>query len=228
MPKNYYLPTDDAGKAELLEHLAARLPFYAEQLNVSTGELSSLNADASAYRYTMTMNNQAQHSAKNWVAFKNQLRDGGANGNGSFPPISLAGGAAPEAVAPGIIPRLTTFVTRLKTAPNYTEAIGQDLGLIGTVRVVDPSVWQPAIATHTEAGRPVLAWSKGGADALEIWVERTPQGGFVALDISTDTRYQDDEPTPATPAVWRYKAIFRLKDEPVGNWSDVASVVVGG
>lgn len=228
MPKSYYLPTDDTGKAELLEHLAARLPFYAEQLSVSTDELASLKADAAAFRYALTMSNQAQYSAKNWVAFKNLLRDGGANGNGSYPPTSLVDGAAPAAVAPGVISRLTTFVSRLKTAPRYTEAIGQDLGLIGAVRVVDPSGWQPALVTHTEAGRPILAWSKGGADALEIWVERSAQTGFTALDISTDTRYQDDEPPPASPAVWRYKAIYRLKDDHVGSWSDVTSVVVGG
>ena len=33
---------------------------------------------------------------------------------------------------------------------------------------------------------------------------------------------------PGTGTVWKYKAIYRLNDEQVGQWSDVASVSVMG
>ena len=33
--------------------------------------------------------------------------------------------------------------------------------------------------------------------------------------------------SPASAALWKYKAIYRLRDEQVGNWSDVISVAVG-
>lgn len=35
-------------------------------------------------------------------------------------------------------------------------------------------------------------------------------------------------PAPGASAVWKYKAIYRLRDEQVGHWSDVASVSVMG
>ncbi|MCX7113490.1 MAG: hypothetical protein NTX45_26005 [Proteobacteria bacterium] len=35
-------------------------------------------------------------------------------------------------------------------------------------------------------------------------------------------------PAPGTGTVWNYKAIYRLHDEQVGQWSDVISVTVGG
>ena len=53
MAKNYYLPKDDSGKAELLEHLANRLPAYAETLEVSAADIASLQADAEAFRDAM-------------------------------------------------------------------------------------------------------------------------------------------------------------------------------
>ena len=35
-------------------------------------------------------------------------------------------------------------------------------------------------------------------------------------------------PIPATPAKWTYKAIFRVGDQRVGQWSDEVSLTVGG
>ena len=36
------------------------------------------------------------------------------------------------------------------------------------------------------------------------------------------------EVSAATGAVWKYKAIYRLRDAQVGQWSGVVSVAVGG
>ena len=35
-------------------------------------------------------------------------------------------------------------------------------------------------------------------------------------------------PAAGTSAVWKYKAIYRLNDEQVGQWSDIASISVMG
>jgi hypothetical protein len=37
----------------------------------------------------------------------------------------------------------------------------------------------------------------------------------------------DPMPIPDTPARWTYRAIYRVADEPVGQWSDTASILVG-
>jgi hypothetical protein len=66
-------------------------------------------------------------------------------------------------------------------------------------------------------------------DGLEILVDRgTGAFGFLALDTIPD--YLDTAPLPAagSSAVWKYKAIYRLADEQVGQWSDVASISVMG
>ena len=55
-------------------------------------------------------------------------------------------------------------------------------------------------------------------------------GTFAFLAIDTVPDYLDTTPLPApgAGAVWKYKAIYRLKDEQVGQWSDVISVSVMG
>ena len=71
MAKSYYMPKDDSGKAELLEHLATRLPIYADLLEISAVDITSLQADAAALRYTLSAYNVVQANARLWTAFKN-------------------------------------------------------------------------------------------------------------------------------------------------------------
>ncbi|MBI3853039.1 MAG: hypothetical protein HY298_22545 [Verrucomicrobia bacterium] len=55
-------------------------------------------------------------------------------------------------------------------------------------------------------------------------------GVFACLAIDTVPDYLDTAALPAagTSAVWKYKAIYRLNNEQVGQWSDVTSICVIG
>ncbi len=117
------------------------------------------------------------------------------------------------------------LVARIKNHPGYTEAIGQDLAIIGAEQTVDPGAMKPALKLTLAAGHPNVGWKKQGMDGLEIHVDRGAGFGFLAIDTVPD--YLDTAALPAAgaSAVWKYKAIYRLGDEEVGQWSDVASPV---
>ena len=226
MAKNYYLPRDDSGKAQLLEHLARRLPAYAETLEVSAADIASLQADAEAFRHAIASTDSIQANARQWTAYKNLQRDGGVRVN---PRPQLPHLPVPARdVAPGIVPRLIALVSRLKTARNYNEAIGRDLQIIGAEQTVDTGDWKPALDLGIKAGHPVIKWPKGDADAIEIWADRDDGQGFRLATITSGTDYTDTSTRPASGAVWKYKAIYRLRDAQVGQWSGVVSVAVGG
>lgn len=226
MAKNYYLPRDDSGKAKLLEHLARRLPAYAETLEISAADIASLQADAEAFRHDIASTDSIQANARQWTAYKNLQRDGGVRVN---PRPQVPNLPAPaQDVAPGIVPRLIALVARLKTARQYNEAIGQDLQIIGPEQRVDPDDWKPIIATGSVAGHPVIKWPKGDADAIEIWADRGDGQGFRLATITSSVDYTDTSARPASGAVWKYKAIYRLRDTQVGQWSGEVSVAVGG
>ncbi len=226
MAKNYYLPRDDSGKARLLEHLARRLPAYAETLEVSATDIASLQADAEAFRHAIAATDSIQANARQWTAYKNLQRDGGVRVN----PLPQLPHLPPPArdVAPGIVPRLIALVSRLKTARQYSEAIGHDLQIIGPEQRVEPDDWKPIIATGAVAGQPVLKWPKGDADAIEIWADRGDGQGFRLATITSSVDYTDTSARPATGAGWKDKAIYRLRDTRVGEWSGEVSVAVGG
>jgi hypothetical protein len=44
----------------------------------------------------------------------------------------------------------------------------------------------------------------------------------------TTPGYTDNQPFPAAPVKWTYRAIYRLGDNRVGQWSKPVSVTVGG
>jgi len=229
MPTNYFLPSDDSGKADLLDHLAASLPKYTKLFGLTSDMLAQRQTDALAFRHALHTADEAQAYAQHRTAYKNLLRDGG-DGSSNWPLPLTFSQADPSAVTLGIIPRLTGFVTWLKTQPGYTEAIGQDLWLVGAKQVLDPSTWKPALIIQPQGGHPVIGWTKGKASGVEILVDRGDGQGFVLLTISITPPTTDNSPLPApgTSAVWKYKAIYHRGDKQVGDWSDVVSIAVGG
>ncbi len=226
MAKSYYLPTDDGGKADLLAHFAAKLPQYADTLEISAADVASAQADAANFRYDLQCQQHSQAYAQQWTNHKNILRDGGADH--ADPPAPLILPEGPPPVAPGVIPRFTALVQRIKNHKKYTPAIGQDLGIVGSEQVIDTSTWKPSLGVKVEAKRPTVTWTKGKADALEIWVNRGDGFVFLAIDLKPD--YPDTAPLPAPggSALWKYRAIYILDDQQVGQWSDDISVTVGG
>ncbi len=118
------------------------------------------------------------------------------------------------------------LLARIKTNKNYTAAIGQDLWLIGTHTPIDPTTWKPVLSIQNNAGHPTVIWTKGDATAIEIWVDRGDEAGFVLLTMNTEPNTADGSPLPpnGTSAVWKYKAIYHYHDTQVGQWSDVISM----
>ncbi|KAF0181118.1 MAG: hypothetical protein FD161_424 [Limisphaerales bacterium] len=164
-----------------------------------------------------------------WTAFKNKARNRTGTSMGAFP-VAPATGTPPAAVPAGIFKRTATLVARIKKHSGYTDAIGQALDIIGAEQAFDPNTLKPILATELRAGHPAVLWIKGQADALEFWVDRD-NGTFVFfLAIDTVPDYGDTFalPAPGQTALWKYKAIYRIGDEQVGQWSDVVSQAVQG
>jgi len=65
-------------------------------------------------------------------------------------------------------------------------------------------------------------------DICEIEVDRSDSKGFVMLTFDTTPNYTDTTPFPSTPTKWTYRAIYRVGDQRVGQWSKPVSVTVGG
>jgi hypothetical protein len=226
MAKSYFLPKDEPGKRAFLNNFAAKLPTYAATVGVTPAEVAQTTDDDAYFDFVCGAHLQHTNTTREWTAYKTALRSGTAIG---AMPTTPALGVPPTAVPAGIFTRVSALAARIKKHPAYTEAIGQDLGIIGAEQTVDPTVMKPVLNLTLQAGHPNVGWSKSGMDGIEIWVDRGT-GTFAFLTIDTVPDYLDTFALPAAgaSAVWKYKAIYRLNDEQVGQWSDVATIGVMG
>jgi hypothetical protein len=80
---------------------------------------------------------------------------------------------------------------------------------------------QPEIKVMAGGSEVKVTWGWQGQraflDAIEIEVDRGTGAGWQMLTINTTPNYHDTELFPATPARWKYRAIFRVGDQRVGS-----------
>lgn len=129
-------------------------------------------------------------------------------------------------VEPGFFRRMLHHVGRIKKHPSSTEAMGGDLDIIGAVQVLDPATAQPTISLRLRAGYPEVLCTNGLTGGVEIEVDSGTSWVFLAVDSVPD--YFDTAPLPAAgqSATCKYRAIYRVGDERVGQWSNVALIAV--
>lgn len=228
MSKKYYLPRTDSGKLLWLQNFALKFNVYVLDQTNAEKDLVAFSNDW--FTYAMTLNETSSTFSQNVTQWKNLLRGGPADQVMGPVPVFTAP-AAPGVANPGpdIFGQITKVVNRLKNHANYTLAIGEDLGIEGDASDIDTSTWKPLILAKQEVNKVVVGWSKSDADGIDIYADYG-NGQFVFVATDTKPNYDDMHPLPAAgqTAIWKYKAVYKLNDTQVGQYSDVVSVTVVG
>ncbi len=225
MQKVFYLPTTDIGKAEWIENFSSKLSGHASALGISAGTVTDVEKDSANFGAMVTYQHNLKEYGTQVTAFKNILRDGGTLSVLTDPPIFVE----PGTLVSGIFERVVKLVQVIKNNANYTVAIGEDLGIIGSDIVPDYNSLKPILKYELKTGHPNIVWTKGIADAIKFKVDRgTGTYEFLAIDSIPD--YLDTHALPplGQSAIWKYVAVYMHHDEEVGNWSEPLSVTVTG
>ena len=222
---NQYLPTNEQERATWLTGFSGKLPTYSTVLGLVQATLDGLKQDAAYYAWTMAALTAFRDYAQAWTAYKNALATGTILGDA---PIAPTLPTAPALVTPDVFGRLSRLVITIKNAPGYTEAIGEDLGIIAPKSASPkPETLKPLLKVSRIALGELIKWSKQGNRRLVLHLEVDRDGtGWHFLALDTEPDYIDTL-APAAPATGKYRAQYRLGDVPTGEWSDVVSVVVG-
>jgi len=219
--------SDTAFNAQL-KNFANKLANYNTLLGVSAADLTAIRADSIAFDYVMSNQELVQNFAHNYTHYHEQLRNGGSTTLGPLP-VLLPFAAAPLMPGANIEARFRMLIQRIIHSPNYTNAIGQDLRIVGPINDFNPNNGKPVFSIEKVAGgHPQLFWTKGKYQAVEIWKDSGQ--GFLKLHTAIQHEYMDTTPLPAMglTATWTYKMIYLLSDAQVGSWSDAASITVSG
>ena len=241
MKHQAYYPTNVPAQIVWLENFRNKLAAYLATLGLSAAEVAAAIADCRWLIYVLGSWLPAVRAFSPACTDAAKLAQTGAGTSLSAltaftaPAPPAAGGGLP-AVVPvltGALNRIFALVQKIKDTTGYLDSIGSDLDIIGSQQTMPPAAAIQAVITLTLHAAFVLigwGWQSLSAflDMLEIQVDRGDGKGWVFLTYDTTPNYTDSYPFPATPAKWKYRAIFRKGDEQVGIWSDVKEIIVGG
>ena len=238
MKRQPYYPSRIADQIVWLNNFADKLATHAPTLGISTAECAAAIADA---RWLVYVLGSWAPAAKAWSQACTDAVQEAQTGDGlslmalptfTPPPLPAAVGALP-AVVPvntGALKRIFDVVQMMKQHGSFTETIGTDLGVIGPEDTgPDLATLRPELTVTPGVDAVQIQWGWRGhgrfLDQCEIQVDRG--SGWTLLTYDTTPNYTDTEPPPATPTKWRYRAIYRVNDARVGQWSEEISVIVG-
>lgn len=227
MKKKFFIPSSDEGIMIWLANFAAKLSVHSETLGISAETVTSVRNDSAMFTYIVNLVNSSRADLSQRVSYKMLLKNGD-EGTSIGPVPVFNNGEPPVLVDAGILIRIRRLARNIKSNDNYNESIGNDLGIIGPMQEQIVSELKPVLKIKTLAGKPQLTWKKGISDSLEIYVDRGDGKSFVYLANSTKPNFTDTAgvDADAKASEWKYKAIFRIKDEQVGQFSDVISTTV--
>lgn len=226
-----FLPRDKAGKELWLKNFTAKISKYAAKYNILAAEITDIQQ---ALVYVIFVNdyfNQYSGFVKELGEYVKEVYDGNKNNNvPSVAPTPPAFATIPAAVAPAVFDRAVSLANRIREHHKYTLADGSDLGIETppkSKKIIDVNGAKPILQIQlVDGGRPEIIWKRNGLDALEIHVDRSDGNGFVLCGIDLKPNFTDEYDLPVKPELWRYKAIYRMDNKPVGIWSDVVSLAV--
>ena len=222
MAKSPWLPYREDELLPWFNNFNTKLPGYAVTLDLNPGDLTAVADDTAMV--TFAVNGVAIFKAeqREWVDFKNLELYGPFGGpTPGLPTVPAI--APPTLVAPGIIRRTRDLVLRIKAHPNYTEVIGEDLGIIGAEQTEADQIKPDGTAEALPNHEVRITFVKGAHDGVDVESQRAAETAWTHLAFDGFSPYVDNRPplSPGQPEERRYRLRYRDNDVPVGEYSDV-------
>ena len=230
MSTSFIIPRAEISKRVLIQQLNAPRSKYASALDIAASDQTQLKVGLEWFDYSLKAQDTTQNYSHALVALKKTLRDGPKSTAINLPSPPLFPPMPTSEPYVDIFGFLGALFTRIKNHKNYTDAIGKALKIIATQSPgIDFTSLQPVLSVDFQFGHPVLHWKNNSTDAIELEADHGT-GTFSLMTIQQTPGYQDNTPLPTsgTAVLWKYRAIYRIRDAQIGHWSQVLEVGVKG
>jgi hypothetical protein len=221
MARKYWLPHALPQQMVLVRNFRAKIESYSAALGLSAADVAEALALCDAFVGAIELTEQCRTTMIAMTAWRDEIIFGSPEGApASLPPVFPV--AAVTADARGVLKQFMRLRDRVVSAPGYTTAIGEDLGIVG------PEISRPAAASVTPNLKAVastgnwvnLTGSMQGMDALRVEYSRDGQNfQTVAFLTTTPGGFQITPTHPNQPEKGVIRAVYIRKNEQVGNFS---------
>lgn len=229
MKRQRYFPSTRSAEPEWFTNFADKVTVPATALGFAAPDITAVVGDAKFCAYTSGVwLAQVKEFAPAATAALENLYHGTAPGAVVLPVFTAP--ALPAGVVPvpaGALDRIFRFVGDFKNKVGYTEAMGQDLGIIGAEETL-PDLPEFSLQVETGIGCDCVRVRFKKYGRLGVVVEsRRGNGPWEVLGIDTATPYLDERPllVAGTPEVREYRLRF-WDGTPTGDYTAVQRVTV--
>ncbi len=226
-----YIPTNETDIDAWFLNFNNKMIASGADHGFSSDEIHRVSDDYSVLHSLVQGSETMRVNSSEYTAYKKIILYGGANDLAPGFPILNVPVIPPFAtsIAAGIIKRVRAMVARLKASPNYNEAVGQDFQVIGTSQALfSLDTAKPLLKIKPLPNSLVeIGFVKGESDGLELELQRGIETTWTRVGKFIKTLGEDDTPliTANTPEVRRYRGRFPQGNKPIGNFSDIVSIV---
>ena len=194
MAKSTFIPQSDHDFLIWMEHFIANL---TPDLGTAT-DLAALKAAFEVFSSKITQSTAAAASAKQATAEKNDSRDSSES-------------------------LIRAMAKQIKARNDYTQGLGAQLGIVGPEHLFDLTTAHPDLTGIDQtSGRVIIYFTKANSDGVNIYSQRENDTDWVLLIRATTSPYIDNRPLLqiGKPEMRRYTAVYMLKDQEIGQFSD--------
>jgi hypothetical protein len=229
--RRYYMafPTKQAEINALLQIWLIKLPNWATLYGLSNETVKQHQDDAIMYKHLIDVLLQLESDKHELQAYRNNIFSGNAKGTAAdYPTVGISPlPALAVGVKPGIIERNREFYNFLKGHPNKTTESLADLGIItATPPKIAIADLRPSLKVTAKINdRVEVSFSKQSQPAIRLQMRRST-ADWISLGDPTNSPFTDNTAsTGNNPEKREYRGVYLLKNEIIGQYSDIVVIV---
>jgi hypothetical protein len=230
MKRTNYYPSRIGDQVNWLDNYAVKLPLHGPTLGVIAGDVTDSVNDAKYANYVL---GTWLSAVRNFSPSTTDAVDDVLTGAGTVAMVlpTFTAPALPAGVTaslPGTLTRIFALIAKMKLSPAMTEAIGTDLGIVGS-EATEKTVPKFIIEMLQGNGCQCVKLTFYKYTHMGVYIEsRRGTGAWEFLAIDTESPYEDERPllVAGQPEVREYRLRFWDKGTPNGDWTDVQKVTV--
>jgi len=230
MKRTNYFPSRIGDQVNWLDNYAVKLPIHGPTLGVVAGDVTASVNDAKYGNYVLgTWLSAVRNFSPSTTDAVDDVLTGEGAANVVLPTfVTPTLPAGVTAVPPGVLNRIFALIAKMKLSSNYAEAIGTDLGIVGS-EATEKALPKFSAELLQGAGCQCVKLTFAKYGHMGVYIEsRRGTGAWEFQAIDTESPYMDERPLLAagTPEVREYRMRFWDKGTPNGDWTDVVKVTV--
>lgn len=238
--KTKFLPRDEAQRVVWFNNFSSKLKnTYALIFGITIATADKIVAYAAFYAFLIGYLKSSRTLSQDLTKYKDDFFTAPLNTpNGALPVFTVVPPATIPAEA-GVYTIVSGIIQTIKSHAAYTNAIGEDLGIVGDEHDFDETTFKTVLKATVQLDGVKIAFTKKGVEGIHIY--SNPLGEFngttwelLALDLHSP--YLDSRPAKiaGTPEDRRYMGRGVIDGKEVGVDSDIVvvtfspAVIAGG